>query len=68
MQGQTNIDDVGERRGIIRTFSGGVKMTLKVGLTPMKTTGEKCLFLPSLGDESQLFNAMQYRNIFINML
>ena len=35
-QVQTNIDDVG---GIVGTYSSGVKTILKVGITPIETTG-----------------------------
>ena len=35
---ERNIDDVGERGGIVGTYSSGVKMTLKVRITPMEPT------------------------------
>ena len=35
---ETNIDEVGGKRRSIGTYSSGVKMTLKVRLTPMETT------------------------------
>ena len=35
---QTNIDDVVWERGIVRTYSIGTNLTLKVGSVPMETT------------------------------
>ena len=35
---QSNINDIGGKRGTIRIYSSGVKMTLKVGSTPMEIT------------------------------